>query len=348
MGVLSLSSPVRPGHALAPTAFSSAAYASDEDRARAWRRALARAFAEVELTAWDAGSFPAFLTAEWNGGVQIATEESGPATIVRGARGIAADPRRPVLARLQVEGETVLIQDGRTAVLRRGSLALYDAGRPFKLVHPGRQRAHIVTMPRALVRLDESALGRVTATLIAADDHDDAAAALPRLAAGLIEELAVAKPAVREHFARAAADVVGCAVAHHVSRGPVAPGPRQALLERIKADLEDRLADPGLTPQAIADQHHISVRYLQVLFQQQGLTVNGWVRARRLEGASLDLAGPDAHRRSVAAVAARWGFTNSSHFSRAFREAFGMSPMQWRRLGSGSAAQQLSGSAVVR
>ncbi|MCX4767208.1 helix-turn-helix domain-containing protein [Streptomyces sp. NBC_01275] len=33
---------------------------------------------------------------------------------------------------------------------------------------------------------------------------------------------------------------------------------------------------------------------------------------------------------TVAAVAQRWGFTSPSHFSRAFRDAHGMSPREWQ------------------
>jgi AraC-like DNA-binding protein len=35
--------------------------------------------------------------------------------------------------------------------------------------------------------------------------------------------------------------------------------------------------------------------------------------------------------KSVSAVAARWGFLDAAHFSRTFRDAFGMSPTDWRR-----------------
>jgi AraC-like DNA-binding protein len=58
--------------------------------------------------------------------------------------------------------------------------------------------------------------------------------------------------------------------------------------------------------------------------------VNAWVRTRRLEAAREELARTGAAHRSIAAVAARWGFSNPSHFSRAFRERYGMSPVQWR------------------
>jgi AraC-like DNA-binding protein len=38
----------------------------------------------------------------------------------------------------------------------------------------------------------------------------------------------------------------------------------------------------------------------------------------------------------VSAVAARWGLTNAAHFSRAFRAAYGVSPVEYRRLGGGT------------
>ena len=33
----------------------------------------------------------------------------------------------------------------------------------------------------------------------------------------------------------------------------------------------------------------------------------------------------------VGAVAGRWGFLDAAHFSRSFRDAFGVSPSDWRR-----------------
>ncbi|MFD0327423.1 helix-turn-helix transcriptional regulator [Streptacidiphilus monticola] len=86
-------------------------------------------------------------------------------------------------------------------------------------------------------------------------------------------------------------------------------------------------------PQDIAAAHSISLRYLHQLFQRQGTTVNSYVRTRRLEAARSELARTQGPRRTVAAVAARWGFTSAAHFSRVFRQSFGMTPLQWRNAG---------------
>jgi AraC-like DNA-binding protein len=61
----------------------------------------------------------------------------------------------------------------------------------------------------------------------------------------------------------------------------------------------------------IAAAHHISVRLLHKLFQEQGQTVAGWIRARRLEGCQRDLLEPAEAGRPVAALAARWGYRSA-------------------------------------
>ncbi|MEV5147141.1 helix-turn-helix domain-containing protein [Streptomyces sp. NPDC052727] len=50
--------------------------------------------------------------------------------------------------------------------------------------------------------------------------------------------------------------------------------------------------------------------------------------------------------RSGSHRARRWGFTNSAHFSRAFRTAYGMSPSQWRDTHGGGVPSDRSDASV--
>ncbi|MEV4179337.1 helix-turn-helix domain-containing protein [Nonomuraea sp. NPDC049709] len=61
------------------------------------------------------------------------------------------------------------------------------------------------------------------------------------------------------------------------------------------------------------------------------MTVSAWVRRRRLERCRQDLRDPAQQDRPVAAIGARWGFLSAAHFSRAFRDAYGVSPGESRR-----------------
>jgi hypothetical protein len=55
-----------------------------------------------------------------------------------------------------------------------------------------------------------------------------------------------------------------------------------------------------------------------------------------LERCRRDLLDPSLGDVPVSAIAARWGLTNAAHFSRAFRAAYGASPVEYRRLESRS------------
>ncbi|MBO9554898.1 helix-turn-helix domain-containing protein [Cellulomonas sp.] len=103
----------------------------------------------------------------------------------------------------------------------------------------------------------------------------------------------------------------------------------ESLLPRIDVFVREHLGDPDLGPRTIAAAHHISVRVLYRLMADEGLQLEQWVIDQRLEAARHELAtGP---RRSIAAVAHRWAFPTPSHFSRRFRERYGVTPLDWQR-----------------
>lgn len=87
---------------------------------------------------------------------------------------------------------------------------------------------------------------------------------------------------------------------------------------RVQAFIERNLGDVALSPSRIAAAHAISTRYLQKLFEEQGLSVANWIRRRRLERCRRDLADPAQDGLPVRVIATRWGFTSESHFNRIF------------------------------
>jgi AraC-like DNA-binding protein len=105
--------------------------------------------------------------------------------------------------------------------------------------------------------------------------------------------------------------------------------PRDQLFARVSGYIEARLKDTNLSPKKIAEDNGISVRYLYTLFSEQGMTVSGWVRRRRLLRCRAELDGADTGA-SITEIAYRWGHNDSAHFSRLFKTFFGMSPTQYR------------------
>lgn len=82
----------------------------------------------------------------------------------------------------------------------------------------------------------------------------------------------------------------------------------------------------------IASALHISTRYLHKLFEADGTTAGAWIRARRMERCRRDLADPMMASYSVSTIGARWGLLDPSRMSRLFRQAYGMSPREYRAL----------------
>jgi len=106
---------------------------------------------------------------------------------------------------------------------------------------------------------------------------------------------------------------------------------RAAHLHRVCQTIETLLAEPDLTLDQVADADGVSPRSLQKLFAAAGLNFSAYLRNRRLERCRLDLSSPMFASLSISEICFRWGFNGSAHFSRAFKERYGVSPRDYRR-----------------
>jgi acetamidase/formamidase/AraC-like DNA-binding protein len=119
-------------------------------------------------------------------------------------------------------------------------------------------------------------------------------------------------------------------------------GTQPALLQRIYDAIERKLGDPDITPARIAQIEGISERYLQKLFEGSGDNFTHYLRERRLQRCSADLGNAGEAHRSVSDIAFGCGFSDAAHFSRSFRDRFGLSPRAFRQ----QQAERLSGLGV--
>lgn len=94
--------------------------------------------------------------------------------------------------------------------------------------------------------------------------------------------------------------------------------------------IETRLREPSLCPDDVARGNGISTRHLHRLFRQAGTSFGTFVRDLRLARCRADLADPRCAALSVTAIAFRWGFSDSAHFSRSFKAAYGVTARAFR------------------
>ncbi|MFD0782425.1 helix-turn-helix domain-containing protein [Micromonospora azadirachtae] len=108
-----------------------------------------------------------------------------------------------------------------------------------------------------------------------------------------------------------------------------APAAAPGFHETAKAFIDDHLRDPGLGPETVAAALHVSKRTLYRSFADKGQTVASYIRAARLRAVKRELGHTGTAK--VRDVAARWGFTNPSYFSKLFRQEFGSMPSEYAR-----------------
>jgi AraC-like DNA-binding protein len=233
-----------------------------------------------------------------------------------------------------VHGHAMVEQDGRRADFGVGDLAMYDSSRPFLaglVPNVAVSRLLVLRFPRSMLPMPPQDLRRLTAVRIRGDRGIGALSSQFLLQLARQMDQLTAPDAAR--LSTLTLDVLTATLAGALdAQGTVPPETRRrALLAEIHAFIRANLGDPRLTPSAIAEAHHISLRYLHKLFQAEGHTVAGWIRARRLEQCRRDLAEPWLATRPINAIAARWGFPNPKHFSQAFRAAYDLSPRQFRQ-----------------
>ena len=107
-----------------------------------------------------------------------------------------------------------------------------------------------------------------------------------------------------------------------------------AMRERVQDFIAANLSNPDLTTLLIAQRCGISVRYLHAAFEATDWTVASYVREMRLQKCRAALHDPTMTGRSVTEIAYAWGFSDASHFSRAYKQRFGCAPSQDRIIGA--------------
>lgn len=108
-----------------------------------------------------------------------------------------------------------------------------------------------------------------------------------------------------------------------------APDIDAASLLTMRQYIASHLADRRLGPEVLAARFRISRAQVYRLFQPFG-GVSRYIQAQRLAWCRAELAKPASRARRLLDIAHLAGFASESHFSRAFREAFGVSPSEWR------------------
>ncbi|MFE5243359.1 MULTISPECIES: helix-turn-helix domain-containing protein [unclassified Streptomyces] len=263
------------------------------------------------------------------GPLGICSARATSMTIRRTPRLAREDEEPAVFLGLQVTGTSLVAQNGRQALLRPGDFALYDTVTPYTLLFGEGVDHHFLRFPRAALALPERALRDITAVALGPGNP------LAGLASTYFSQLVVSEELHSGPYAEAVAEpsieLVRAVVASQLGSQDLARAPLEATLSlRITRYMRAHLAERDLSAARIAAAHDISVRHLYTVLARSGIALGDWIRSHRLAECKRELAGPEGRARTIAAVGRSWGFVDATHFSKVFKQAYGISPRAWR------------------
>ncbi|MHC1559100.1 AraC-like ligand-binding domain-containing protein [Actinomycetospora sp. C-140] len=265
------------------------------------------------------------------GEASLVAMTSRPHRAIRESALIDDDERADHLLSLQLAGHAEFRQDGRRATVHPGDMVFYDSTRPVEITSGEDYRSLCFRFPVA-----GRAAGELTATRL------EAAHGLTSTMAGLLTGLhdgldragpALADPSALRTTVRHATEIARALFDDELRRRglDVPADPHEALREQVDRYIDEHLAEPDLSPRAIAAALFVSPRHLHALLAEDGRTVGAEIRRRRLERCLGDLADPREAATPVSAIALRWGFANATRFGQLVKSATGRTPVAYRR-----------------
>lgn len=110
-------------------------------------------------------------------------------------------------------------------------------------------------------------------------------------------------------------------------------------VQQIRNIIGENLSNPDLSVEMIAARMKVSARYLRSIFSKEE-KLSRYILRRRLEECALQLENPLFSSLSISSIAFNMGFNSNAHFSRAFKQKFGMSPRDYRKRHIGTQQEQ--------
>jgi AraC-like DNA-binding protein len=243
------------------------------------------------------------------------------------------------LLMLQEHGTCSIQQGDQRSTLAPGDIGFLDTSRPYEVLFPRTFRQSILKVPASLFK-DIIPMRRDVAGMALAGA--DPLTAIARANLLLLERFAhTISPTLLPAAAERAIDHLGLAMRARLDDGPIRRerGTSAHHFARASLYITDHLRDSALSVERVAKATGVSTGHLHEVFRRvTGATVGDYIRAQRLERCRRDLADQSLQHQSITFIAHRWGFSEASSLSRAFRAAYQTSPRCYRQ------ARQANGS----
>ncbi|MGP3535557.1 helix-turn-helix domain-containing protein [Microbacterium sp. RD1] len=292
-----------------------------------WIQLVGNRFVPLTVSTIDPDGFSGSLRTRVVDGTCVTDIAASSHSVHRLPEAISDDDPHHLKLSMQLEGTGLVMQDGRSAHLTAGDVAIYDTARPYTLEYDGPMRSLVMIFPHSMLGLSANLVHTVTAVRLRGDTG--IGRVICPFMQHMAEEMHLLDGVSGARIMRSAFDLITALLSAELHDSATRE-PWRVTLDAVAHYIDAHLEDAALNTDSLARAHFISSRQLQYLFQEEGLTVSGYIRQRRLERCRLDLEDPALASRSIVQIGQSWGFVDPSHFSKLFKATYGRSPRDHR------------------
>lgn len=262
------------------------------------------------------------------GHVKLCELSSSPVTVVRDAPGARREDRGFLKIAVQLSGRSAFIQSGREVMLDGVGWTFYDTSRPYRVVNFTPVHQFVLLVPKADLHLSPIHLDKCGTQKFG--DNGGIEKIFPSYVNSILSE----GKSITDEEAAALGDVATNLLRLSITgaaRGQTPVTAQETLEFQVKHYIRAHVADPELSVQSIAERFGCSKRHLHRAFADSDISLSEFIWQSRLERCALALQSAACRSLSVGEIAFNHGFSNFSHFSRAFRQYFGRTPSAYRQ-----------------
>jgi AraC-like DNA-binding protein len=321
-----------PDAAPIPSFVFSADHHSGHDRFGAWQHEVGQLFDAAPV-----GDVPAFegrIDGYMLDGMLVAWNGFSEQTYRRDRRLVARTGLDAYLVQLYTAGGFDGYADASEMSVRAGDVCIFDMTDTLA-TEAARSTTVSLVIPKLLVDRHWNARTPVNGLVIGG--HTALGQVVSAHLAALNQAMPDVTAAEAPMLATTTARLVADSLAHCTAGGGSENGAlRQALLTRATDYIRQNLGSPDLSPETICRALNVSRPHLYRAFEGEGGVMRS-ILDHRLRRAYAELSDPLNREEKVGSIAYRCGFASDSHFTRSFREAFGVRPTDIREVPSPAA-----------
>jgi AraC family transcriptional regulator, positive regulator of tynA and feaB len=296
-----------------------------------WKDVACRTLVDHDSAPQDGCSFHADMDAGRLADIGMVLFENSPMEVQRTLLHVSRAKTDDLFLCRQLSGALTIQHEGREVSIGLGDMTLLDPMLPYDARFFAGSKLLVLKLQRRELEARVGKTGQMIARLL---NSSGTTSGLTSAFVGLLPEHVGRMSRDAELIVRdQTLDLIAVSLAESLeSNIPRLSNSRMLALLKVRTVIDARLTDPDLDVGMVAAAAGLSVRYANTVLAQIDSSVSHLIRTRRLERCRAAFEDPKQRPRTISEIAYGWGFSDMTHFGRAFKEAYGMSPRDYRRL----------------